>query len=99
MYHCDFQVTVIAFSEGRVKYCRGYDGCYHNKTTQPTGLALLQMERFIRNLNTVKGETSYMTGINEAYEVFGKQKHNEEPGSHHHHSKSANNLLLCCKKI
>ena len=52
------------------------------------------MERFIRNLQIKKGETSYMTGIKAAYKVLGSQKHIKGTDSHEHGKSVNNNTVL-----
>ena len=85
---------MIAFADKSITFCGGYEGCYHNTSTHPTGLALQEMERFINNLKIKKGETSYMTGIKAAYKVLGSQKHIEGTDSHEHGKSVNNNTVL-----
>ena len=85
---------MIAFADKSITFCGGYGGCYHNTSTDPTGLALQEMERFIRNLKIQKGKTSYMTGIKAAYKVLTSQNHTEGTDNHNHGKSVNNNTVL-----
>ena len=63
---------MFGFSDNRIKICGARQGCYSKMAVNPTGMATIQLNKFISFLSA-KGKTRYRPAFCKAFDMLGKQ--------------------------